>query len=133
MALFDPQIGELWTEIRPILALKYAKIRTMIGVSFRAPQHTSNTYRNSASNHPFQKPQAINGISRGPRRDFKRSANSDTGNKAPQKTLDGTTIAKLRDEGLCFKCRKPGNIGRNCPGSHSVEPPGLWSNPLYLR
>lgn len=40
------------------------------------------------------------------------------------------TIAKLQDEGLCFKCRKPGHIGRDCSGSHSVKPPFLQANAM---
>ncbi|KAF9258019.1 hypothetical protein L218DRAFT_1005469 [Marasmius fiardii PR-910] len=39
---------------------------------------------------------------------------------------------RLRAEGLCFNCRKPGYESRNCPDRHLAKPPSVIANAISL-
>ncbi|KZP22577.1 hypothetical protein FIBSPDRAFT_890216 [Athelia psychrophila] len=85
----------------------------------------SASHQGGTPTRGFRPPGTVPGSSAGQRRDSRKP---DTKSFGPSKRLDEATMTKLRDEGLCFTCRKPGHIGRDCPGSRSVKPPGLRVN-----
>jgi hypothetical protein len=66
---------------------------------------------------PLGPPRGLNAInnSRPSYRDVTRGSTSDFNSRPPRKPLTDREREDLKKKGMCFKCRKPGHLARECP------------------